>query len=147
MRVREHARQVGADLVLHGVVGLVLDPLLQPEGRAEVGPEPRLDGRHREPLPVAAAVDVVAGVAAGEQAVAGAGHRAGGQVLVDRQRHQRQHAVGHRHVEVGALACRRPRHEGGEDRHHRVHAAAALSATVAPGMGGRMSGPRPEQSR
>ena len=68
-----------------------LDPLLEPEGVAQVGPEPGLDGGDREPVPVRAAVDAVARVAAGQHSVAGGGHRAHSQVLVDRQRHQGQH--------------------------------------------------------
>ncbi len=39
------------------------------------------------------------------------------------QCHQREHTVGHRHVEVHALPGRAPLHERGEDRDHRVHAA------------------------
>ncbi len=87
-------------------------PTAEAPGPTQVGPEPRLDRRHRQPPAVGRAVDVVARVAAGEQPVAGAGNDARGQVLVDLQRHERQHPVGHGHVEVGALPGRRPGRPG-----------------------------------
>ena len=47
----------------------------------------------------------------------------GGEVLVDGQRHQPEHAVGHGDVEMGAPARRgRPGQRGG-DGERRVHAA------------------------
>ena len=47
---RERGAEVGADLVLHRVVVLVLDPLLAAERAAQVGVEVRLDRADREPL-------------------------------------------------------------------------------------------------
>ena len=54
--------------------------------------------------------------------------RAGREVLVEVQRHEREHAVGDRHVEVRAVAGRARGDERGEDRDHRVHAAAGAVA-------------------
>ena len=63
---RKSARISSCDVV----VVLVLDPLLAAERAAQVGEELRLDRADREPLAVAAGVDVVTGVAAGEEVVA-----------------------------------------------------------------------------
>ena len=68
-------------------------------------------------------VGAVAGVPAGEDVVARADVGPGGQLLVDGQRRQPQHAVGDGHVEVGALARRRPAGQGGRDGQRRLHAA------------------------
>ena len=146
--VANAAREVGADLVLHGVVGLVVEPLLAAERPAEVGEEVRLDRADREPLAVGAAVDVVAGVAAGEDVVAGAGHLAGGEVLVDVERHQRD------------ARRRRPTRRGTRPRRcvaRRTSAARiaitacmpppAMSATVAPGQRGAAVGVAARSSR
>ena len=109
VRGAKAAPKSGADRVLDVVVVLVVDPLLAPERPAQVGEELALDGR-RPPAICrrAAAVGVVAGVATGEHVVSRAGLGPGGQVLVDGQRHEPQDPVGHRHVEVGALAAARP---------------------------------------
>ena len=95
-RVANAARRSARIASCAVVVGLVRDPLLAPERAAEVGPEPGLDRGDRRPAAVPALVHVVARVAAGEQAVAGAGYLAGREVLVDRERHQRDDTVGDR---------------------------------------------------
>ena len=72
-------------------------------------------------LPVGAGVEVVAGVAAGEDVVARAWLRAGGEVLVGVQRHHAQRPVGHRHVEVLSAAGALPTQQGGGDGQRGVH--------------------------
>ena len=91
----------------------------------QVGEEAGLDGAHGQPAAIGGFVEVVPGVATGEQAVAGPGLGAVGQVFVDGQRHERQDAVGDRHVEVGALAGGRPGGQCGTDGGHRVQATAS----------------------
>ena len=102
----------------------MLDPLLAAERAAEVREELRLDRADGEPLTVPARIDVVAGEPPGEEIVARPGDRTGREVLVEVQRHQRQHTVSDRHVQVRAVARGGATHERREDRHHRVHAAA-----------------------
>ena len=102
----------------------MLDPTLQPERPAQVGPEAGLDHADGQPAAVGCLVGVVAGVAAGEDVAAGPGQRADGEVLVDLDRHEGEDPVGRRHVEVGPLAGGGPAHERGEDRDDRVHPAA-----------------------
>ena len=72
---REGGSEVGPDLVLHVVVELVVRPALAVEQPAQVGVEVRLDGTHRHPPVVGAAVGVVAGVPTGEDVVARPGRR------------------------------------------------------------------------
>ena len=105
----------------------------------QVDEEVRLDDGDGEPLPVRALVHVVAGVAAGEDAVTRPGFGAGREVLVDEQGHHRDHAVDDRDVEIRPLAGRVAVQQRGEDRHDRVHPPAAPSPTVAPGIAGRPS--------
>ena len=56
------------------------------------------------------------------------GNLAGREVLVDVERHERDHPVGDRHVEVRTFARRLAPHERGEDRDHGLHAAAGRVA-------------------
>ena len=142
-RPRERGAEVGADRVLHRVVGLVREPLLAAERAAQVRVEVRFDRRDRDPVVVEAAVHVVAGVAAGEDVVARARHLAGREELVDVQRHEREHAVGDRDVERRALPRRGPPHERGEDRDHGLHAAARRVADRRAGQRGTAVGGTP----
>ena len=102
----ERGAQIGADGVLRGVVHLRGDPLLAADELAEVRPEPRLDRGDRQPAAVGRFVVVVTGVPAGEEPVPRPRNDTGREVLVDRERHQREHAVGRRHVEVRARTGR-----------------------------------------
>ncbi len=104
------------------------DPLLAAELAAEVGEELRLDRADRDPAAVPAGVHVVAGEAAGQQVVPRGRDRARREVLVQVQRHQGQHAVRHRDVEVRADTVGRPGHQCRQDRDHRVHPAARTVA-------------------
>ena len=118
----------GGEVGPHGVDGIVvvlaLDPLSTAECPAEVGEEAGLDGAHGQPAAVGRLVEVVPGVTAGEKAVAGTGFNAFGQVLVDGERHERQHAVGDRDVEMGTLAGGGPGGERGADGGHGLEPAA-----------------------
>ena len=146
--VRDRGPEVGADRVLHLVVGLVREPLLAPERAAQVGVEVRLDRADRDPFVVGAAVHVVTRVAPGEDVVARTRDLAGREVLVDVQRHERDHAVGDRYVEVRALAGGCSLNERGEDRDHGLHAAArGVADRRARASAGPPSASRPEQSR
>src|SRR4029079_7570588 len=82
---------------------------------------------------VARRVRVVAGVAAGEQAVPGPGLLAGGEVLVGGEAREAEDAVRDRHVEVGALAGGAAPYQRGQDRHHRVHPATGAVGDGEPG--------------
>ena len=119
----ERGREVGADLLLRRVVGLVREPLLAAEAPAQVRVELRLDRADRHPAAVAARVGVVAGVAAGQNVVAGPGLLPGCEKLVDVERGQLEHALGDAHVEVLALARALAAQQRREDRERRVHAA------------------------
>ena len=133
---RERGAEVGADLVLHGVVGLVRRSTARSRARGRGWR--RTAARWRRPRATcrrAQRVDVVAGVAAGEDVVAGPGHLAGGEVLVDvratsaRARRRRPTRRGTRPrrcaprctsaARIAITACMPP---------------PALSATVAPGQ-------------
>ena len=143
--VANAAREVGADLVLHGVVesGASIH-CSQPSARQRLRAEARLDRGDRQPPAVGAAVDVVAGVAAGEDVVA-------------RARAPRRSRGTRRRRAPSARARRRPPTRRGTrprpSRARRTSAARiaitacipppALSATVAPGSGGPPSAPRP----
>ncbi len=97
----------------------------QPQRGTEVGEELGLDGADREPLVVAAPVRGVAGVATREDVVARSDVAAQGQLLVDGERHEPQHAVGDGDVEVGALPGGRPAGQRGGDGQRGVHAAGS----------------------
>ena len=142
------AREVGADRVLHRVVGLVREPLLAAERAAEVREELRLDRADRDPAVVGAAVDVVAGVAAGEDVVA----RARGP--------RRSRGTRRRTATSARPHRRRPTRRGTRLRRSRPRRTSAAriaitacmpppaaSPIVAPGSAGPPSASRPEQSR
>ena len=145
--VRERGAEVGAHLLLRVVVVLVLElPLRAAELAAQVHEEVRLDDGDGEPLAVRALVHVVPGVAAGQDAVARPGFGAGREVLVDEQRHHRDHAVDDGDVEVRALAGR----ACGAASAARIDMTACMppaapSPTVAPGIAGPPCASRPEQ--
>ena len=96
----------------------------QPSARHRFAQNVRLDRADREPLAVARRVDVVAGVAAGEDVVARARLVAGREVLVDRRatsataRRRRPTRRGTR-----PRRCARAAQQRGQDRDRRVHAA------------------------
>ncbi|MCZ7528995.1 MAG: hypothetical protein M5U31_00780 [Acidimicrobiia bacterium] len=116
---RESHRERGADLVLAVIVQLVVGPLLEVEQSAEVGVERGFDGADGEPATIVALVGVVTRVAAGEDVVAGTWLDTGGEILVDGEGHEPEHPIGHRAVEVGAVAGALPAQECGEDREAR----------------------------
>ena len=105
------------------VVELVRRQLGTAESPAQVGEELRLDGAHGHPFAVAGLVRAVAGEAAGKNVVARLRSGAEGQVLVDRERHEGEHTLGHRDVEVGAGAGRGPTYQRGRDGQGGLHAA------------------------
>ena len=84
----------------------------------------------------------VAGVAARRARRGRARVAARGQLLVDGQRHEPQHAVGHRHVEVGALARRGPPGQRGGDGQRGLHAAGGGVGDGGAGQRRRAVGPR-----
>ena len=112
----------GADGGLGVVVQLARGQGGTPQGPAQVGEELRLDGPHRHPSAVPGPVGAVAGVAAGEDVVSRPGRRAQGQLLVDGQRHEPEHAVGHGDIEVGAVSRGGPSGQGGGDGQRGLHA-------------------------
>ena len=139
---REGGPEGGPDLVLAIVVQLMGHPFLAAEQTAEIGEEPRLDGSDGEPGPVGRPVGVVTGVAAGDHALAVTDGGSGGQVLVDGERGQPQHAVGDGHVEVGSGAVLSPADERGHDGHRRLHATARRVGNGRPGQGRAAVGTR-----
>ena len=138
----EGGPEVGPHLVLDLVVELVVDPLLATEEPAQVGEEPVLDGPDGQPSAVGRRVAVVAGIATRDDVVTVPDAGPGGQVLVDGQRHEPQHAVGHGHVEVGAGPVPSATDEGGHDGHGRVHAPGGGVGDGGPGDGRPAVGPR-----
>ena len=147
-RVAERRAQVGADLGLARVVGLERDPALEPERLAQVRPEGGLDRADREPAAVARGVGVVAGVATGQDVVAGP-DRLAASPGAGRPR------------ATSARARRRPPRRRGTRPRPCARAAAAPPGSrspracrrprcrrcVAPGSGGPPSRAAPEQSR
>ena len=129
--------EVRPDLVLGLVVQLVGDPLLAAEQPAEVGEELGLDGTDGQPSAVGGLVRVVAGVPAGDDVVPGPDRCPGGQVLVDGQRGDPEHAVGDGHVEMATgPSCPAPMSAAITARAACMPPPAA-SAMVAPETGGR----------
>ena len=99
-----------------------------------------LDGRHRQVPAVGAGVHAVAGVPAGQDVVAGAGLRSRGQMLVGVQRHHPERSVGHRHVEILAVAGALTAQQGGHDGQRGVHAARGDVGHRGAGQGGSTAG-------
>ena len=111
----ERAGDGGPDLRLCLLVVLGCGELGAAEGPAQVGEELGLDGPDGQPAPVGRGVGGVAGEATGEDVVPGPDVAPEGELLVDGQRHEPEHALGHGHVEVGPGTGGGPAGQSGGD--------------------------------
>ena len=111
----EGAGEGGPDLGLGGLLVLGRHQLGAAQRPAQVGEELGLDGPDGQPAPVGRLIGAVAGVATREDVVPGPDVAAQGELLVDRQRHEPEHALGDRDVEVGPLTGRGPAGQRGGD--------------------------------